>query len=386
MSDGIIIAGGGLAGQRCAETLRRRGYDGSLRMVCAEAHRPYDRPPLSKGVLSGAEEGPSLYFRAPEWYGQQDIELLLGVAAAGLAPGERRLELSDGSELRYDQLLIATGSRPRTLPILEAHRNVSVLRTLEDADRLRETLIPGSRLAVIGAGFVGQEVAATARALGASVTLIEAAPSPLIGILGRELGEWFARMHRHEGVEVITERTVLAVIGDDLVRAVELDDGQVIEVDHVLVGIGVQPDLQWLADSGFDVGGIPVDEHGRTAVAGVFAAGDAAATLQPHLGRHVPGSHWEAAGRQGARVANGMLGLEPGAVPVSSFWTDQYGIRIQYLGHAPLADSATHDGDLDSRNFTTTFTRAGRPVAVLLVGRPRDLPHARQLLTEGTPQ
>jgi 3-phenylpropionate/trans-cinnamate dioxygenase ferredoxin reductase component len=384
MTDGIVIAGGGLAGQRCADTLRRTGYEGAIRMLCAESHRPYDRPPLSKDLLTGEHAEDSLVYRPAEWYEQQRIDLLLDVCATGLLPAERRLQLSDNSTLHYEKLLIATGSRPRMLPLLLGYGNVSALRTLEDSLQLREVLRAKPRLAVLGAGFIGQEVAATARKLGAEVTMIEAAPCPLAGVLGPRLGAWFTRLHTEEGVDVLTSSTVEHVEANGDVRALRLSDGRVVPADHVVVGIGVEPEVGWLAGSGLRLaGGVAVDPHGRTQLEGVLAVGDAAATFDPAIGSHVPGSHWEAAGRQGARAARVMLGLDPGSAPLTSFWTDQYGLRIQYSGHARLADAVTIDGDFDSRNFTAHFTRAGRAVAALLVDRPRSLPAARKLIENG---
>ena len=383
--DGIVIVGGGLAGQRCAEALRRHGYDGAIRMVCAEEHRPYDRPPLSKELLEGSHSEESIAYRPLEWYEHHSIDLLLGVGATSLDPAERRVELSDGGALSYQWLLIATGSRPRTLPMLEGYDNVSTLRTLDDCWRLRSVLAERPRLAVIGAGFIGQEVAATARKLGAEVTMIEAASCPLAGVLGSQLGEWFTHLHRAEGVEMLTNCIVERIVANGVVRGLRLSNGRAVAADHVLVGVGVQPDVAWLTGSGLDpAAGVPVDLHGRTAIDRILAVGDAAATFDPLARRHVPGSHWEAAGRQGARAARVMLGLDPGAAPLTSFWTDQYGIRIQYLGQARLADSIEIDGEPEARSFTATFSRAGRAVAALLVDRPRSLPAARTVIEKGT--
>src|SRR5689334_14059894 len=188
---GIVIAGGGLAGQRCTEALRRAGYDGPIRIVCAEARPPYDRPPLSKGMLSGEHDATALAYRSDKWYERHGVELLLSSRAAALSPGERRLAVEDGAELRFDRLLISTGSAPRRLPTLRPYENVSVLRDVGDAHRLRDVLAPGVKLVVIGAGFIGLEVAATARKLGAEVTVIEALASPLEHVLGSQLGDWF---------------------------------------------------------------------------------------------------------------------------------------------------------------------------------------------------
>ncbi len=385
--NGIVIAGGGLAAQRCAETLRRSGYDGPIKMLCAEAHRPYDRPPLSKELLQGTCTGDALGFRAGDWYDEQDIELSLGTEATSLSLAERRVGLSTGETVRYDRLLIATGSRPRTLPMLDGGANVSVLRTLDDATRLRGVLEQRPHLAIIGAGFIGQEVAATARRLGAEVTMIEAAPTPLYGILGEQLGRWFSQLHIEEGVTVLTDTSVTEVEVNGRVNGLILSDGRRIEPDHIVVGVGAVAEIEWLGDSGLaSGGGVHVDPHGRTAAPDVFAAGDAAATYDPDEGSHIPGSHWEAAGRQAARAAKAMLGLNPGDAPVTSFWTDQYGIRIQYLGRARLADHVELDGDPTTRNFTATFSRAGRPVAALLVDRPRSLPAARKLIEHGGQQ
>jgi 3-phenylpropionate/trans-cinnamate dioxygenase ferredoxin reductase subunit len=383
MSDGIVIAGGGLAAQRASETFRRLGYAGSIRMVCAEPHLPYDRPPLSKRILTGELRDESVRFRPSAWYEDNAVDVLIEVSTTHLSSQERRVGLSDGTTLRYDQLLIATGSRPRPLPVLAGYENVSELRTIDDAQRLRRALRPGMRLTVVGAGFIGMEVASTARKLGAEVVMIEAASSPVFGVLGEQLGTWFAELHRSEGVEVITNRTVIGVRGDRAVKFLQLSDERAIETDHIIAGIGVQPNVEWLAGTGLANGGVPVDVNGRTRAQDVFAAGDAAATYDHRLGRHVPGSHWEAASRQAVRAARSMLGLEPGTVEPSSFWTDQYGVRVQYLGNAQLADAIVIDGNPECRNFTATFTHRSRPVAALLVDRPRSLPAMRELLNGG---
>jgi NADPH-dependent 2,4-dienoyl-CoA reductase/sulfur reductase-like enzyme len=213
--------------------------------------------------------------------------------------------------------------------------------------------------------------------------MIEAAPRPLTGVLGERIGDWFADLHRAEGVDVLTSCTVTGASGADEARTLRLSDGRVVETDHVLVGIGVAPDGGWLAGSGLDPWGVRVDSHGRTEIDGVFAAGDVASTYDDTLGRHLPGSHWEAAGRQAARAARSMLALDPGEAELSSFWTDQYGIRIQYVGHAALADALAIDGAPHGRDFTATYTRAGRPVGALLVNRTRSLPAVRKLINEG---
>jgi NADPH-dependent 2,4-dienoyl-CoA reductase/sulfur reductase-like enzyme len=382
----IVLAGGGLAAQRCAETLRREGYSGAIRMVCTEPHAPYDRPPLSKQLLAGTCDEPSLTLRPADWYAAHDVELLLGVGATGLRPAEHVLVLAGGGELRYDRLLIATGARARRLPALAGRGNVSVLRTLDDSRGLRDALGDAERLTVIGAGFIGQEVAASARRRGCAVTMVEAASQPLAAILGPHVGAWFAQLHRAEGIEVLTGRTLQTVSGNGAVTALELSDGRRIAVDHVVVGVGVDPDADWLDGTGLMCSaGVPADDCGRTRAEDVFAAGDVAASFDATSGRWAGGSHWEAAARQGARAARAMLGLDPGMPAPAGFWSDQYGIRIQYLGRARPDDAVAIDGDPKARDFTATFSRGGWAVAVLLVNRSRSLPAARALIQKGTP-
>ena len=384
MSAGVVIAGGGLAGQRCAEALRRGGYQEPIRMVCGELRRPYDRPPLSKEVLLDGRDEEALFFRSTEWYEQNAVELLLGLQACALEDHEKILHLSDGSNISYEKLLIATGGRARCPALFEGYENVTTLRTLEDARKLRAALVPGARLLVIGAGFMGQEAASAACQAGVQTTIVEAAPAPLATVLGAELGAWFSELHRSHGVELFLHDQVVGLRGQGRVDAVRLASGQSVECDHVLVGVGIEPNLGWLNGSGLDARGIRTDIDGRSDLPSVYAAGDAAATFDPLLGRHALGNHWEAAGRQGARSAKAMLGTDPGPLAVSSFWSDLYGTRVQSLGHASLADDVSFDGDPSSRDFSATFTRDGQPVAVLLVARPQMLPEARALLTATT--
>jgi NADPH-dependent 2,4-dienoyl-CoA reductase/sulfur reductase-like enzyme len=380
-----VIVGGGLAGQRCAETLRRCGCEEPIVMVCGEPHRPYDRPPLSKEALFESHLADTRCFRPREWYEQKAVRLSLGVAARRLNQRDNLIELADGSRLRFGRLLIATGARPRRLAMFDGFENVSALRTLEDARTLRAALVPGSRLLVIGAGFIGQEAASAASRAGVHTTIVEAATSPLVSVLGTELGDWFAQLHRESGVELFLGEQVLAPRGEGRrVRAVTLAGGRTIACDHVLLGVGVEPDLDWLCGSALDRTGVRTDADGRTELPDVYAAGDAAAVFDPQLDAHVLGNHWESAARQGSRAAKAMLGLDPGPPSVSSFWSDLYGTRVQYLGRASLADDVSFDGDPASRRFTATFTREEEPVAVLLAGRPEALPHARALLTSST--
>ena len=374
-SHGVVIAGGGLAAQRCAERLRRQGYGEPIRMVCEEPQRPYDRPPLSKELLAG-DPVRRVSFRDEHWYADNGVELLLGERAAHLDAPRHRLELQSGRALRYDHLLIATGAAPRRLAAAERFSNTHYLRTLADASALRGELKSGARLAIVGAGFIGLEVAATARRLGVEVTIAEMAEQPLAGILGARLGRWFAEMHADEGVSLKLACGVIDFTGNGRVERLRLGSGETIGCDALVVAIGVAPALDWTRGSGLDPTGIAVDAAGRTGIPDVYAAGDVCRGSE----------HWETAAQQGVAAADSMLGLDPAPAPPASFWSDQYGVRIQYLGHARLADGVRIDGDPAERDFTALFTRAGRPVAALLAGRPRALPEMRRLIAKGTEQ
>ena len=379
MSDnGILIVGGGLAAQRCAETLRRRGYEGPVRMVCAESEPPYDRPPLSKEMLAGESGAEDLAYRPAWWYEEKQVELLLGVRAEQLDPDARRLRLDSGDELPYGKLLIATGGGARRLPFLEGYENVHYLRTLDDARRLRGELRAGARLAIVGAGFIGQEVAATARRLGAEVTMLEALETPLAPILGAAVGGWFAGLHVEEGVTVLTGAMLEGARGGERVEQLALADGRRLACDVVVVGVGTAPATAWLEGSGLEPDGVRTDTAGRTGLPGVFAAGDASIPFEPRHGAHARTEHWDAAAWQGAAAAKSMLGDHPGTPPLPSFWSDQYGLRIQYVGHAARADAVAFDGDPAERDFEAVFTRSGIPVAGLAVGRPRAIPALRK--------
>ncbi|HEU4973644.1 MAG TPA: FAD-dependent oxidoreductase [Baekduia sp.] len=384
MSAGVVIAGGGLAGQRCAEALRRGGYDGPVRIVCGEDAPPYDRPPLSKGALAGTQEAAGLRLRDDRWYAEHDVELVLGRRAAGLDPAARRVQLAGGQELPYEHLVVATGATPRSLPGLERHAGALALRDVGDALALRGRLAPGARLVVVGGGFIGLEVAATATALGAEVTVLEATGAPLSGPLGGAAGARFAALHRRRGVRLETGVRIARAIGTRTIRGVALADGRRVPADVLLVAVGAAPDTRWLAPAGLPPDGVPVDGGGRTGVPAVLAAGDAARPRDPRTGALRRSEHWDAAVRSGAAAARTILGLpEPPEVP-AFFWSDQHGVRIQLVGEPHGADRTTTDGDPHSDAYATTYWRGDRPVAVLLVGRPHGLAGARRLIAGTT--
>ncbi|MSX02497.1 MAG: FAD-dependent oxidoreductase, partial [Actinobacteria bacterium] len=318
MSSGVVIAGGGLSAQRCAEALRQGGYEGPVRIVSSEAHAPYDRPPLSKALLAGEKGRDDVALRPSDWHGDQQVELLLGDGAAGLDLDGRRLILESGATLDYEHLVIATGSRARPLPGTEQYANVHTLRTLDDAERLRGALEPGKRLVVLGAGLIGQEVAATAMGHGADVTLIEAESLPLARALHPQMAQWLVDLQREEGVEVRLGTRVADLIGaGDRLEALILDDGSRIELDEMLVAIGVIPNSEWL----------PADVSVLTERDEIHAVGDVAG-----------GDHWELAAHQGKAAANEILGNEPAPVPFTGWWSDVHGVRIQGLGSPSAND------------------------------------------------
>ncbi|MGW2422969.1 NAD(P)/FAD-dependent oxidoreductase [Streptomyces sp. NPDC001709] len=370
----VAVVGASLAGLSAARSLRKRGYDGRLVLVGDEPHRPYDRPPLSKEFLAGAlGEAELALERDDEELG---AEWVLGARAAGLDRGERAVRLADGREIRADGVVIATGAAARTLPGTEGLAGVHVLRTLDDARALRDDLARGGRLVVIGGGFIGAEVASTAYALGLDVTVVEAAPTPLAGPLGEAMGRVVSALHADHGVRLLCGVGVKGLSGEHRVDAVLLEDGRSIPADTVVVGVGARPCVEWLEGSGVALdNGVKCGVDGRTSVAGVVAVGDCANWYDPHTGAHRRVEHWSGAlERPDAAVAVLLAygATEPGVPRPPYFWSDQYGVKIQFVGHAAGADSVTvEDGSTDDRSFLAVYRTAGRPVAVLGMNQPR---------------
>lgn len=384
----VLIAGGGLAAQRCCETLRQHGFSGSVGVMCEELLPPYDRPPLSKAILAADEEPRPSQLRCDEWYDQNEVELLLGVRACELDARGRSVSVAERrgrvSTLRFERLVIATGSSPRKLAGITPGGGVHELRTYEDALRLRLALREREgQTAIIGAGLIGMEVASSARSLGRQVTMIEAAERPLARALPPALGRWIARFHREYGVDVRLSTTVRRVHSRPGGTTLELSDGSRIKASTVLLGAGTEPATAWLASSGLGDGAVIVDHRGRTAVPGIFAAGDAASWMDPQLGRSVAGQHWEAAARQGAAVARTIVGLPPVRPKPSMFWSDQHGHRIQFLGHA--SDDCfieLVDEPAAGAPFTAwMYNRAGA-CAALLVDSPAAIGPARRRIEQ----
>ncbi|TXS43094.1 NAD(P)/FAD-dependent oxidoreductase [Streptomyces sp. uw30] len=383
----VAVVGASLAGLSAARSLRRQGYDGRLVVIGDELHRPYDRPPLSKEFLAGTLGEAELALESDD----EDLaaEWLLGTRAVGLDPAHRAVRLADGREVRADGVVIATGAAARTLPGSEGLAGVHTLRTLDDARALRDELARGGRLVVIGGGFIGAEVASTARALGLEVTVVEAAPTPLAGPLGETMGAVVSALHADHGVRLLCGVGVKGLSGDERgergvrpggvsgrVDAVLLEDGRTIPADIVVVGVGARPCVEWLEGSGVALdNGVKCGADGRTGLAGVVAVGDCANWYDPRAGLHRRIEHWTGAReRPDAAVATLLAGgaVEPGVPRPPYFWSDQYGVKIQFAGHAAGADSVTiEDGTPDERNVLAVYRRAGTPVAVLGMNQPR---------------
>ena len=382
----IVIVGASLAGSRAAEALREDGFDGAVRVVGDEARRPYDRPPLSKQVLSGewAPERATM----PVAIDDLDIEWILDRAAVGLDVAARRVHLDGGERLDFDGLVIATGARPRNLPGADAQLGVHVVRTLDDSLALRADLdaTPG-RVVVIGAGFIGAEVAATCRERGLPVTVVEALPVPMARALGEEMGAACAEIHRDHDVDLRLGVGVAGLVGDERIEAVELEDGTMIDADVVVVGIGVIPNTDWLDGSGLPVtDGVVCDETCLVAP-GIVAAGDVARWPNRRFGAEMRVEHWDNALDQGAAAGRRLLAGDDGGeafAPVPWFWSDQYDRKIQLAGRpGPDDEVRVVVGSIEERRFVALYGRAGRLVGVLGMNRPRHVMQFRTRIEDG---
>lgn len=378
MSSPFVLVGAGQASAVAARTLRRRGFDGSIVIVGDEQEAPYQRPPLSKEYLAtGDDDG--LFLLAPEWIERNEVTLRLGVRANRIRAAAGAVELSDGSELRASQVLIATGGRPRRLSGTDSRR-VHYLRTIEDSRRLRELLNPGTRLIVIGAGFIGLEVAATARARGAQVTIVEALPVPLERVLGPQVGAACAELHRLAGIDLRVDEVVESIIdvGDEVV--VTTTAGPIVG-DAVVVGIGIRPNVEIAHESDIAVdNGILVDEYCRTSHPNIWAAGDVANHLHPLWAEHIRVEHFDNASKQGVVAARNMLGEQVVFDDPHWFWSDQHNHNLQYVGHAPRWDQLVVRGSLEELDFTAFFLLDGHLRAAFAIDRGAEVMAAKELL------
>ncbi len=390
--DSIVIVGGGAAGLAAVETLRQEGYAGPLTMVCDEPELPYDRPPLSKQVLTGAWDPERTRFREAGHYADLGIRLVRGRADALDANG-RTVYLTDGYPLRFDGLVIATGVRPRRLPAGHDLSGVHVLRDQPDVAALRAAFAVGGRVAIVGGGFLGMEVAAAARGLGLDVTVIEPLAQPMIRQVGPMIGAEVARLHRAHGVDLRTGIGAASLIGDGgmtsdgdaagtRVTGVELTDGSTVPADCVLVAIGSVPATDWLGTSGLALGdGVECDQYCRAAP-GIYAAGDVASWVNPRYQRRMRIEHRMNATEQGAAAALNLLkgDVQPFA-PLPYFWSDQYDVKIQVHGYPPDgAEAALEEGSPADGKFVALYRKDGQPAAALGWNSPARLIRYRKLL------
>jgi 3-phenylpropionate/trans-cinnamate dioxygenase ferredoxin reductase subunit len=363
-SETFAIVGGGLAGAKAARALREEGFDGRLVLVGEEHVHPYERPPLSKDYLRGEVGREAIWAEPEEFYAEHDVELRTGTAVAALDAGASELEL-EGERLRYDRLLLATGATPKRLPIPGAElAGVHLLRSVEDSDRLREALESASRLVVIGAGWIGCEVAASARQKGVDVAMLAPEEVPLERVLGREVGAIYGELHRQRGVELVLGSGVEAIEGDGAVRGVRASGGRVLEADLVVIGVGVAPRTDLAEAAGLRVeDGIVVDERLRTSAGNVYAAGDVARAQHPLFGTSLRVEHWHNALEQGPAAARNMLGRDEPYDKVPYFFSDQYDVGMEYAGYAPSYDRVVFRGDPASFEFVAFWMRGDRVAA-----------------------
>ena len=382
-----VVVGASLAGLRAAEELRRLGFDGTLTVVGAEPHLPYDRPPLSKDFLAGETEADGLALRRQP-YDDLDLELRLGVRATALDARAQTITTDDGDTIPYDGAVIATGAAPRRLPNTPDLEGMHVLRTLDDAVALRDDLAASPAVVVVGAGFIGAEVAATCRARGLQVTVLEALPTPMVRGLGTALGDTLAGLHRDHGVDLRTGVGVAGFEGDTRIGRVLLDDGTTVDADVVVVGVGVAPSTEWLDGSGLTVDNGVVCDATLLAAPGVVAAGDIARWPNPAFDHTVMRlEHWTNATEQGVAAAARLLASNDGAepfAPIPFVWSDQYDVKIQVAGHVAGDDAVeVVDGSLEERRFVALFGRGERLTGAVAFSRPRLLMQYRRMIADG---
>jgi 3-phenylpropionate/trans-cinnamate dioxygenase ferredoxin reductase component len=360
-----VIVGASLAGAKAAETLREEGFDGRLVLVGAEQERPYERPPLSKDYLRGEVGREKVYVHDEGFYAERDIELRLGRTAVRLDTANTSLELDDGEQLSYDRLLMATGAEPRQLAVPGAELDgVFYLRSVRDSDALRERLDRGGAVVVVGAGWIGAEVAASARQRGLDVSVIEPASVPLERVLGKEIGAIYRDIHIDHGVRMLTGTGVEALEGDGAVERVQTNDGRVIDCDFVVVGVGVQPRIALAAEAGLAISnGILVDARLRANAPGVFAAGDVANAQHPFYGEPIRVEHWANALNQAPAAARSMLGQSALYDRLPYFFSDQYDVGMEYSGLARGCDRVIFRGDPAAREFIAFWMFQDRVMA-----------------------
>ena len=371
----IAIVGASLAGSSAAATLREEGFDGRVVLIGTEPQMPYDRPPLSKNYLRGVTPFEKTLLRPTEFYRERDIEMRLGTTVTRVDVEKRALALQDGERLDFDQLLIATGGRNKRFPIPGIDLpGVYDLRTVADADRIREAMARGGRAVVVGMGFIGAEVAAAMRQSGLEVVAVEPFKTPLYRALGEEIGRVVEGLHRDNGVEMILADAVTAFEGAGQVERVVTRDGRRIECSLAVFGLGIEPVTELVAGTPVRVdNGIVVDDQSRTNVPGIFAAGDVANHYHPVCGRQMRVEHWQNGVKQGAAAARSMLGRGQSYDEVHWFWSDQFDANIQYAGFHAAWDRIVVRGSLASRKFLAFYLTGGRVESVVAINQGRDM-------------
>ena len=384
MVKAYVIVGASLAGANAAVTLRDEGADGAVIMIGAEREPPYERPPLSKAYLRGDATFEKALVRPSAFYEEHGIEMMLGTRVARVDTTQRVVELEDQRRIPFDSLLLATGARNRALATPGAElEGIYSLRTIHDADRIRAEMRPGRRAVVVGMGFIGSEVAASLRQARVDVVTVDPGKTPLFRVLGETVGAALAALHRAHGVRAIFEDAVAAFEGERRVSRVVTNAGQRLECDFVVAGVGVEPAVDLLADSGIRIdNGVVVDEYCETNVSGVYDAGDVANHYQPLFGRHIRIEHWQNAIKQGAAAARNMLGKHVPYDEVPWFWSDQYDTNLQYAGFHTKWDQLILRGRVDSGSFLACYINDGRLDAVVGFNRGKDVRRAMSLIKE----
>ncbi|MEU4543029.1 NAD(P)/FAD-dependent oxidoreductase [Nonomuraea dietziae] len=371
----FVIVGAGLAGAKAAQTLREEGFDGEVVLIGAEEERPYERPPLSKGYLLGKSEREKIFVHPPYWYADQEIDLRLGVTVTGIALDAHEVALDDGSRMSYDKLLITTGASPRTLP-----GQAYTLRTVADSEALKAGFAAGGRVVIIGAGWIGLESAAAAREAGCEVTVVEPEPTPLHRVLGPELGEVFASVHRRHGVDLRLGVSAEAVEAD----GVRLGTGERLPADLVVAGVGAAPNVNLAREAGLEVGeGILTDAALRTSHPDVYAAGDVAESYHPLYGRRLRVEHWANALNGGPAAARSMLGQEVVYDRVPYFYTDQFDLGMEFSGDTTGYDQVVTRGE--ELEFIAYWLREGRVIAGMNVNVWDVVDDIQRLIRSGGP-
>lgn len=381
----IVVVGGSLAAVHAAEALRDNGFDGELTLVSADAELPYDRPPLSKDLLLGDMSVEHLPLRTGSWYGENHIELRSGVAARGLDAVAGVVALSDGSELSYDGLIVATGSVARELPADAATHAVHVIRTLPDALGLLPELTEGRHLVVVGGGFIGLEVAGVARRLGLDVTLVERSSKPLLRTLGEDAATWYRELHERNGVRLVCGSEIASVGSSARGTSLGLSDGTIVNADVVVAGVGARPAVDWLEGSGVAIAdGVQCAPDLRTSVPNIVAAGDIVRWRNPTFDEEMRVEHWSNAIEQGRHAAETLLGRREGFASVPYFWTDQHETKMRFVGRSAGATERRVE-ELTDDKLVITYGRDRRLIGALCVNAPRAMARYKVAIQERTP-